>query len=121
MTAGKGEPAEVVCTCPEHGKWYGADSIDKMVRELDVAMNGDGAAKQAMLCDIVGQIMDRLAALARAEALLAEAREKGQFLVDRLNELEWPDDASAVWREYAGHVEPALERFATLLAKLEQG
>ena len=28
----------------------------KLVRELDVLLNGDGAAKQASLCDVVGQI-----------------------------------------------------------------
>ena len=27
----------------------------RLVRELDVILNGDGAAKQASLCDIVGQ------------------------------------------------------------------
>jgi len=31
----------------------------RLVRELDVALNGDGAAKQASLCDIVGQVKDR--------------------------------------------------------------
>lgn len=30
----------------------------RMVRELDVLLNGDGAAKQASLCDIVGQLRD---------------------------------------------------------------
>lgn len=30
----------------------------RLVRELDVAINGDGAAKQASLCDIVGQVRE---------------------------------------------------------------
>jgi hypothetical protein len=28
----------------------------RLVRELDVLLNGEGAAKQASLCDIVGQV-----------------------------------------------------------------
>lgn len=28
----------------------------RLVRELDVALNGDGAAKQASLCDLVAQV-----------------------------------------------------------------
>ena len=31
-------------------------SHHKLVRDLDVELNGDGAAKQASLCDLVGQI-----------------------------------------------------------------
>jgi len=31
------------------------DDHNRLVRELDVLMNGDGAAKQASLCDIVAQ------------------------------------------------------------------
>ena len=30
----------------------------RLTRELDVALNGDGAAKQASLCDIVSQVKD---------------------------------------------------------------
>lgn len=53
------------CKCPQHGTWYGAASIDKMVRDIDVAINGEeGAAKQAMLCDVFGQIIE-VAATAR--------------------------------------------------------
>ena len=29
---------------------------DKLVREIDVIINGDRAARQASLCDLVGQI-----------------------------------------------------------------
>lgn len=31
----------------------------RLVRELDIALNGDGAAKQASLCDIVKQVKDK--------------------------------------------------------------
>jgi hypothetical protein len=50
------------CLCPEHGRWLHADSIYQMVRELDVAMNGTGAARQASLCDIFGQLIDCITA-----------------------------------------------------------
>lgn len=39
------------------GDWYLAEDIDRLVRELDVLLNGEeGAAKQAKLCDIVAQV-----------------------------------------------------------------
>lgn len=45
---------------PDAGRWYAAEDIDRMVREIDVAMNGDGAARQAKLCDIFKQIIERV-------------------------------------------------------------
>ncbi len=49
------------CVCPQHGRWKNADDINRLVRELDVAWNGEaGAAKQASLCDIVSQICSEL-------------------------------------------------------------
>jgi hypothetical protein len=44
----------------ETGSWYAAREIDEMVRDLDVAMNGDGAAPQASLCDLMPQLIERL-------------------------------------------------------------
>lgn len=45
------------CTCPQHGRWKSAEDIDRLVREIDVAINGQGgAAPQASLCDIAAQI-----------------------------------------------------------------
>ena len=42
---------------PESGEWIKADDVERLTRELDVLMNGeDGAAPQASLCDIVGQV-----------------------------------------------------------------
>lgn len=42
---------------PAHGHYYNADDIDRLVRELDVLINGEeGAAPQAKLCDIVAQM-----------------------------------------------------------------
>jgi hypothetical protein len=40
----------------EGGRWINGDDIDTLVRQLDVALNGAGAAKQARLCDIVAQV-----------------------------------------------------------------
>jgi hypothetical protein len=47
---------------PESGSWYAAKEIDEMVRDLDVALNGDGAAPQAKLCDLMPQLIQRLTA-----------------------------------------------------------
>lgn len=39
------------------GSWYTAESIDKHVKELDILINGKkGAAKQAMLIDLMPQL-----------------------------------------------------------------
>lgn len=41
--------------------------VDRLVRELDVALNGEaGAAKQARLCDVVSQVKDQRWKLVRA-------------------------------------------------------
>ena len=49
------------------GKWYSGEDIDRMVRQLDVALYGENAAQQAMLCDIVQPIIKRLAAQSEGE------------------------------------------------------
>lgn len=42
------------------------DDSNRLVRELDIALNGEaGAAKQAALCDIVGQVKDQRWTLVR--------------------------------------------------------
>ena len=46
-------------TCPEcsgEQRWYVASDIDRLVRELDSLLNGDSAARQATLSDIVAQV-----------------------------------------------------------------
>ena len=47
---------------PESGSWYAASDIDKMARDLDAALNGEGAAPQAKLCDLMPQLIQRLTA-----------------------------------------------------------
>lgn len=45
------------CSCPQHGNWIAADDVKRLVREMDVAINGEaGAARQASLCDIAAQV-----------------------------------------------------------------
>lgn len=42
---------------PQAGSWIAAADLDRLVRQLDVALNGEaGAAPQAMLCDVVAQV-----------------------------------------------------------------
>lgn len=53
---------------PQTGRWYAAEDIDRMVREIDVAMNGEGAAQQAKLCDVFPQIIKLAAAQPSAGA-----------------------------------------------------
>lgn len=42
------------------GYWIAAESVDKLARELDVAMNGTDAAPHPKLCDVVSQAMVRI-------------------------------------------------------------
>lgn len=58
---------------PVSGDWYSAESIDALVREIDVALNGDNAAPQAKLCDLVKQIKE----LATPEAPKVEQKPYG--------------------------------------------
>ncbi|WP_343734595.1 hypothetical protein [Acidovorax sp.] len=49
-------PADSV-TAPAGGNWIDATDVNRLVRELDVALNGEaGAASQASLCDVVAQV-----------------------------------------------------------------
>ena len=48
---------------------------DRLVREIDVILNGDNAAKQASLCDLVGQIK-QLKEAARQGAVWVNASER---------------------------------------------
>lgn len=92
---------------PIQGRWYCADDIDRMVRELDVAMNGSAAAQQAQLCDIMGQLLQRisqpdelvdrlraqhkvmLAALADAQTTITELRAENEALRKDGERLDW--------------------------------
>lgn len=59
---------------PKEGAWISANDVNRLVRELDVALNGEaGAAKQAALCDIVAQV--RLAMRRRGGPLLANVEQ----------------------------------------------
>lgn len=63
------------CECPQHGRWLYADDVDRMVKELDVAVNGGKAAKQARLCDIVGELKEYIEA-AKADVVVPAAQEQ---------------------------------------------
>ncbi len=57
-------------SAPTSGNWVYADDVNRLVRELDVALNGKaGAAAQASLCDVAAQV--RLEAAKRGRPLLA--------------------------------------------------
>jgi hypothetical protein len=57
---------------PRIGSWKNADDIDRLVRELDVALNGKDAAKQARLCDIVSQVKGTVYRLVRADVYISQ-------------------------------------------------
>lgn len=50
------------------GRWINADDVDKLVRQIDIALNGDNAARQAKLCDIASQICREAKSLAMQKA-----------------------------------------------------
>lgn len=50
------------------GSWINADDVDRLVRQIDVAINGPGgAARQASLCDVTSQIESLFGDHARIE------------------------------------------------------
>lgn len=53
---------------PLEGYWRNGEDIDRLVRELDVALNGDGAAKQASLVDVVSQVQSQRWKLVKVDA-----------------------------------------------------
>jgi hypothetical protein len=53
----------------------------------------------------------------RLKQELQELRDLGQFLVYRIDDLEWMEDGyEALSRDWSGHVDPALSRFRTALS-----
>lgn len=46
----------------------------RLVREMDIAMNGSGAANQASLCDLAGQAIKQAAIITHFEGLLKQWR-----------------------------------------------
>jgi hypothetical protein len=65
---------------PESGSWYAASDIDNMVRDLDVAMNGDGAAPQAKLCDLMPQFIQRLTKPAPIPDAITDNSESPEYM-----------------------------------------
>lgn len=50
-----GRAARAQAPDPISGNWINADDVERLTRSLDVALNGDDAAPQSSLCDVVGQ------------------------------------------------------------------
>jgi hypothetical protein len=57
---------------PVNGRWYRAKEIDEMVRHLDIAMNGDNAAPQAALCDLMPTLVNLLTSPPQRQPLTDE-------------------------------------------------
>ena len=83
---------------PESGHWYAAEDIDRLVRELDVLINGEaGAAKQAKLCDIVAQVR-RARASEPPDAILAIEELKNLVNAQRFDRDSFANDTEfAEW------------------------
>ena len=58
-----------------------------------------------------GKVTARAARLAQAQA---EVNREGEFLVERIDDLDW-SDFEGLTREWMGHVEPSLSRFRAAL------
>lgn len=70
LAAPQPSPTPQADSAPTSGNWVSADDVNHLVRELDVALNGEaGAAVQASLCDVVAQV--RLESAKRGQPLLA--------------------------------------------------
>lgn len=51
-------PPPTFCTCPEHGRWYKADDVDRNVDIIDLAMNGPKRASSPAIIDVAAQMRD---------------------------------------------------------------
>ncbi|MDF2792282.1 MAG: hypothetical protein K0S85_35 [Pseudomonas orientalis] len=65
---------------PEGASWYAASDIDQLVRELDVLLNGEGAAPQAKLCDLVAQVRRNPSAVRKNSDRYLWLRKKQTFI-----------------------------------------
>jgi hypothetical protein len=88
MTNPRQEPAD-------GEKWIAAEDVDRLCREMDVALNGeDGAAPQASLCDI-----------AQARKATVAADSDAHQMAARLRESDWRDvDETPILKEAANFI-----------------
>ena len=64
---------------PATGNWLDADDVKRLVRQLDVALNGEaGAAVQASLCDVVAQVVHESAKLGHPLLQTPAAQQAGK-------------------------------------------
>jgi|HubBroStandDraft_4_1064222.scaffolds.fasta_scaffold00042_31 hypothetical protein len=93
MTNPRQEPAD-------GEKWIAAEDVDRLCREMDVALNGeDGAAPQASLCDIAAQV------IAQARKATVAADSDAHQMAARLRESDWRDvDETPILKEAANFI-----------------
>lgn len=110
LTAQHADRAMRAQAAPAAGDWINAREVQSLVRELDVALNGErGAAPQASLCDVVGQVK-------------AEAVKLGRPVLEAPSAVAEPSDFDLrkLWREaggtfYGPHVETGAMEESKLL------
>lgn len=84
------------CSAPTSGNWVSADDVNRLVRELDVALNGKaGAAVQASLCDVVAQV--RLESEKRGQPLLAPQADSAPSAAAEAVVYEQKENEIQVW------------------------
>jgi hypothetical protein len=94
----------------------GAESIAQ-VHYVANKPGGRGEADAALIVALVNNIPAILSALEAVPVM----KEAGQFLLARLDELEWLDgQLEDTARDYMGHVDPAIARFRQALAALRE-
>ena len=81
------------------GRWIAADDVNRLVREIDVALNGGDAAPQAKLCDIaaqVGKAAREFGPILQVLGLRTNKRKTALFVDDTLRERL----IDVAWNEY---------------------
>lgn len=97
------------CSCPQHGNWIAADDVKRLTRELDVALNGGSAAKQASLCDVVAQVMDERWKLVRTAEQSADTRSFQDRVAPWMQECFGPEISADRLERSDRFIEEALE------------
>jgi hypothetical protein len=92
--------------------YYARIGVDYMIPGTDAADAAFGIVTEAAARAIIASHPTPSSA-----PIAAEVWQEAEFLLDRLAELEVPDDAFG--RDYMGHVEPAAARLRALLQRIE--
>jgi hypothetical protein len=82
-----------------------------LVKQLEAWTELDAPGKTANTIFLIGAAAKALRQPVADEAMVERVASSGQFLLDRLDELDWSQSFDDFSRDYSGHVDPAISHF----------